>query len=285
MMNRFKLKTLLLFGLVSSAFAYDVTNEEIAKAYKMGAYHAVGQIDVNMEVQGYEETKIKFDNYIVAMNINKLSKWQTLIFQGFGYQESLSPVIVKGDYLVFSSFDRKADAEFTANEVLNKLYFGKEERKAIVIDNTANKTYTKIPFMYKKAYEKMYNDLKDKVKGKVYIIKEKKEETKKEPVKLEQEIKKPIVKEKKKTVKKSISRPMLYAKLKYDKIEKYKYNAHLPNFKSIWKDKLFVRANTIENKGQLLKYKSIIKSDYGKYIKLYNKAYFVDVNDVVFVEK
>jgi len=288
-------------------------NDKIINAYKLGAFHIISELDRNIGQQGYEETSIRLKKYIVAKTIDdSFSTVDLLLLQRMAYSEGLTPLFIKG-YFVFDSFDRKADAEYLLNDILKKSYFAKDNKTIQIIDNSQNNEYFKKAFLYKKLYDKLMQEVKSKYEGKVVVIEKVKQEViniprnmdvrpivESKPLeekveakktdkdlkngkvveKTDSEIKKNVV-EKKKEAQPEVKTRHFRFKPSLNQVVFYKSNGGIMNYKRVYKIAEMEAVKTSKNDNSKYEFQNIVNTDVGtQFIKVLNKLYFVDINDV-----
>ena len=251
--------------------------------YEDGFHHGINCIEREFQLYGKSGDIIKFKKYMVQMSIASLSRESILIYKNYAYEEGLVPVSIDTEKLVFKSFDRKADAEYLANKILNKKYMG-SNNKVIVKLNNPNQEYRRGKFIYSEIFDKMRERMEKEVEAKVFIpdgtylssaqtypiepnsspiyyseSSELKSVTSKPRKSIKK--KKPI----KKTVKKVIKKR--YFKINESKAELFKYD----------KNKKLVSAGFL-NSGSKYIYKKTKKID-GVFYILYKK-FFIELDDV-----
>lgn len=286
------MKVVLAIFVAMSLFAngeeLQVDNTKIRKAYKLGAFHIISELNRNIEQQGYEKSTIKLKKYIVAMKLTAdMSTVDMLLLQRMAYSEGLTPIFTKGNF-IFDSFDKKADAKYLQNDILKKSYFRNEPKSIIIIENLNNKDFEKQAFLYKKLYTKIENEIKSKYKGNVVIIED--------SMKVE-EVKKPIVakntppkpKKPKKKAKKHerVTPPTKHFKIKSSlkEIVFYKNKKGVVTVRYTHNIADMIEAKRIPNKNLKYSYKNVATTDVGtKFIKVLNQPYFVDIQDVEIVD-
>lgn len=160
----------LLSGSMMSLFASSET--ELENAYMLGYFHALEQQQRNFKVQGINKAKVSLNKYIVALDTSSLPTYKLLMYQQIGYTESLTPIIVNDKYMVFNSYERKADAIYLQDKVLNSFHFKTKEEKAIVIENDNPNGWFKSQFVQKGLFDTLLDEVNKNVKGKVYVVKE-----------------------------------------------------------------------------------------------------------------
>lgn len=158
--------------IIAEDFNSSLSEDNLEKAYMLGAFHALEQQQRNFKVQGLGKDKIEFNKYIVALDITALPTYKLMIYQQIGYSESLTPVIINDKYLVFASYERKADAVYLQDKVLNSFHFKNKNEKTIIIENDNPNSWFKSAFVQKELFDTLMNEANKKVKGKVYVVKE-----------------------------------------------------------------------------------------------------------------
>jgi hypothetical protein len=168
---------LLLFqsnGLSASDYTgYSSDNNEVDRSetriYENGFHHGINCIEREFQLYGKHDDTLKFKKYMVLMSIASLSRESILIYKNYAYEEGLVPVSIEYEKLVFKSFDREADAEYLANEILNKKYMG-GQKKVVVKPNNPNQIYKRGKFIYSEIFDKMRENMEKEVQGKVFIV-------------------------------------------------------------------------------------------------------------------
>jgi hypothetical protein len=176
-----KFKLLGLSAIIVSSLvlnANDISEDKLQSAYMMGAFHSLEQLSRNFKVQGMNKDKIEFNKYMVALDIQNMPTYKLMIYQQIGYQESLTPVVVNDKYLVFGSYDRKADAVYLQEKVLNSFHFKNKDEKTILIENE-NSSWYKSQFVQKELFDTLIAEANKNVKAKVFVVEESNEELEK----------------------------------------------------------------------------------------------------------
>ena len=161
-------------GLFASDYTgYSSDNNEgdrgETRIYENGFHHGINCIEREFQLYGKHNDTLKFKKYMVLMSIASLSRESILIYKNYAYEEGLVPVSIEYEKLVFKSFDREADAEYLANEILNKKYMG-GQKKVVVKPNNPNQIYKRGKFIYSEIFDKMRESMEKEVQGKVFIV-------------------------------------------------------------------------------------------------------------------
>lgn len=172
MRNILKLSVYATLIICNMSLFAENNEGELEKAYMLGAFHTSEQLQRNFKVQGINKSKIQFNKFIVAIDISSLPTYKLLIYQQIGYTESLTPVVVNDKYLVFNSYERKADALYLQEKVLNSFHFKTKEEKAILLENNEPNSWYKSPFVQKELFDVLVEEVNKNVKAKVYVVKE-----------------------------------------------------------------------------------------------------------------
>jgi len=301
-MNKLILKLifLILYLVVGTSSIYannvNLRKDEIKKAYELGAFHTVGQMNRNIKIQGWEEESIKFEKYMVTLQLDKQPTYRILAYLRYGYTEGVTPVITTSKQIVFGSYENEADALYL-KELLNKTYFKYEINQCKITNNLQNKIYKKAPFLYKNMYFLMKKELKEKLDAQVYVV-DKNEDLQKKYEKLKIDYKnqvlaydklekkyKKLSKKNKQNIKKDELIRYFKIKEKYEKIEKLKSLEGFPGYKHKFDPDKFISAGFYDQKNKKYKFKKFIYTTTGdKFIKVYNKVIYVDANDVEIIE-
>ena len=279
----------------------DLTKGEIKRAYELGAFHTVGQMNRNIKIQGWEEESIKFDNYMVTLEIEEQPTYRILSYLRYGYTEGVAPVITTSKKIVFASYEYEADAVFL-RDLLNKFYFKNEKKQCVIYQNINNKEFRKAPFLYKDMYLLMKKELKQKLDAQVYVV-DKNEELEKQYKELKNEyevLSKKYKDESKNKVEKikpkepelqkepKVHRnPLRYFKIKngYSKIETLKSLEGFAGYDYKYDASKFISAGFYDEINNQYEFKKFVYTTTGdKFIKVYNKALYVDVNDVEIIK-
>jgi hypothetical protein len=252
--------------------------------YENGFHHGINCIEREFQLYGKSGDIIKFKSYMVLMNIASLSRESILIYKNYAYEEGLVPVSIDTEKLVFKSFDRRADAEYLANKILNKKYMD-SNNKVFVKHNNPNQEYRRGKFIYSEIFDKMRERMEKEVEGKVFIT----NGTYKSSVyidtsytqtyPLQTHYSEPISKEKvvlkakkmvkkKKPIKKVIKKKKRYFSIKHSKAELFKYD----------KNTKLVSAGFIDS-GIKRIYKITQKIEGVFYIRY--KKFFIELDDVI----
>ncbi|CAA6799828.1 MAG: Unknown protein [uncultured Sulfurovum sp.] len=254
------------------------------QVYENGFHHGINCIEREFQLYGKSGDVIRFKSYMVLMNIASLSRESILIYKNYAYEEGLVPVSIDTEKLVFKSFDRRADAEYLANKILNKKYMG-NDNKVIIKHNNPNQEYRRGKFIYSEIFDKMRESMEKEVEGKVFIT----DGTYMSPVYsatsyaqtyplqtydvepiLEKKVVSKVIKtvKKKKPIKKVIKKKKRYFSIKHSKAELFKYD----------QDKKLISAGFIDS-GIKRIYKITQKIDGVFYVRY--KKFFIELDDVI----
>ncbi len=145
---------------------------ELEKAYMLGAFHSLEQLERNFRIQGINQERIDFNKFIVAVDVSTLATYKVLIYQQIGYTESLTPILVNDKYMVFNSYDRKADAIYLQEKILNSFHFKNKDEKAIILENNNPNGWFKSKFVQNKLFDTLLAEVNKNVKAKVFVVKD-----------------------------------------------------------------------------------------------------------------
>ncbi|HIP11105.1 MAG TPA: hypothetical protein EYG73_00165 [Arcobacter sp.] len=262
----------------------DTTVNSQIHVYEDGFHHGINCIEREFQLYGKSGDVVKFKSYMVLMNIASLSRESILIYKNYAYEEGLVPVSIDTEKLVFKSFDRRADAEYLANKILNKKYMG-SDNKVTIKHNNPNQEYRRGKFIYSEIFDKMRERMEKEVEGKVFITNGTYKSLVYSDTSYTQtypfptHYSEPIVDEKvvfkakktvkkKKPIKKVIKKKKRYFSVKHSKAELFKYD----------KNKSLVSAGLIDA-GIKRIYKITQKIDGVFYIRY--KNFFIELDDVI----
>jgi len=138
------------------------------RIYEDGFHHGINCIEREFQLYGKSGDIVKFKKYMVLMSIASLSRESILIYKNYAYEEGLVPISIEPEKLVFKSFDRRADAEYLANKILNKKYMGGQNKVVIKLNNP-NQEYRRGKFIYSEIFDRMRERMEKEVEGKVFI--------------------------------------------------------------------------------------------------------------------
>lgn len=180
-MKTIKLGVISVILISSLCFANNETSSEdnLQKAYMLGAFHSLEQLTRNFKVQGMNKDKIEFNKFIVALDIQNMPTYKLMVYQQIGYSEALTPVVVNDKYLVFGSYERKADAIYLQEKVLNSFHFKSKDEKAVIIENSNPNSWFKSQFVQKELFDTLIAEANKNVKAKVFVVTETNEDLEK----------------------------------------------------------------------------------------------------------